>query len=454
MKRLIAPDYSEPTDADALVEEPLVVHQRAEPTANNKLVLFVHGLGGGRYGRNSTWGNFPRFIFEDLPELDIGMYQYRTLTGRFFFTRSVPLEEESRVFADLLRDQLASYNNVVLVGHSMGGLLCKAAIHELLGRRDHNTLARIGGLMLMATPQLGSLRVPGFLSRFSFDARALKPHGALVTKINQSFEDHVALDEGINTLRKVTIPTWAVEGISDLWVDPLSAGIGLASSRRKVVRGSHTSIVKPPDKSADAYGWVKGRITTALHRFTYDVFVAAAMAGHEGDAEYTESRNAVLELIKVLKEKCGCKSVFYAGEAMPTTNDFDPKALALDVDLKVMRASKHFILYYPKRIASSVLYEAGWALILGKPSIYVIRDDKKKDEGLPFLLNDASQAFADRRVRIFKCPDTKSMLKEFAGYGESLFRYADDTKDSWNAIPSGLPRSPAVARADGPPPDG
>ena len=154
----------------------MVVHQRTEPTANNKLALFVHGLGGRRYGKHSTWGNFPRFMSEDFPELDIGMYQYRTLTGRFVFTKSVSLEEEARVFADVVRDQLASYANIVLIGHSMGGLLCKAVIHELVGRGDRNTLERIGGLMLMATPQLGSLRVPGFFGLLSYDARALKPH--------------------------------------------------------------------------------------------------------------------------------------------------------------------------------------------------------------------------------------------------------------------------------------
>jgi len=429
MRLLVGSSFSEPDNVDSLVEEPLVVHQRVAPTGNNKLVLFVHGLGGSRYGEDSTWGNFPRFLFEDLLELDIGMYQYRTLAGRFSFTKSVALEDESRVFADLVRDQLASYTNIVFIGHSMGGLLCKAVIHELVRRGDRNKLARIGGLILMATPQLGSLRVPGPLSRFSFDARALKPHGELVTKINQSFEDHIALDEDINVLGKATIPTWSVEGVSDLWVDPLSAGIGLASSRRKVVRGSHTSIVKPPNKDADAYGWVKGRIATALHRFTYDVFLAAAMAGHKGEAEYTESRDAVLALIEVLKEKCGCTSVFYAGMTMPTMKDFDPKALALHLDLRAMRASRYFILYYPQRIPSSVLYEAGWALILGKPSIYVIRDDKKDDEGLPFLLNEAGQAFKERRVRIFKCSDKAAMLKEFAGYGEHLFRFADDAQD-------------------------
>lgn len=419
MIRLTADLFAEPKEAQSLQEQPLVVHQRAEPTANDKLVIFVHGLGGSRYGEKSTWGNFPRFIFEDMPELDVGLYQYRTLTSRLRFTQSVSLEDEARVFADLIRDQLAKYSNIVLIGHSMGGLLCKAIIHRLIETGARNSLTRIGGLILMATPQLGSMRMPGFLSMLSYDARALKPHGELVTKINHSFEDHIELDEKADTLRKETIPTWAVEGISDLWVDSLSSGIGLASSRRKVVRGSHTSIVKPPSKDADAYVWVKERIGIALHRFKYDVFVAAAMAGNKDDAEYQENRDAVLALIEVLKSQCHCPSVFYAGTTLPVKDAWDPKILALQIDLQAMRESKNFILFYPKKIASSVLYEAGWALILGKPSVYITPNDKE----LPFLLNDAGQAFPDQRVRIFKCPDTASMLKEVGSYGDKLFQY-------------------------------
>lgn len=422
MIRRVADRYAEPTDAPSLLDQPLVVHQRVEPTTNDKLVIFVHGLGGSRYGSNSTWGNFPRFIFEDIPEIDVGVYQYRTLTSRLHLTKSVSLQAEASVFADIVRDQLASYNNIVLIGHSMGGLLCKAVIHCLVESGARNTLTRIGGLILMATPQLGSMRMPGFLSMFSYDARALKPHGEFVTKINRSFEDHIELDEKADTLRKETIPTWAVEGVSDLWVDPLSSGIGLASSRRKVVRGSHTSIVKPSNKDADAYVWVKERVEIALHRFKYDVFVAAAMAGTADDAEYQEHRNDVLALIEVLKSKCNCPSVFYAGTSLPVKGAWDPKILALQIDLQAMRESKNFILFFPKKIASSVLFEAGWALILGKPSIYITQNDKE----LPFLLNDAGQAFPDQRVRIFKCTDREKMLKEVASYGDKLFHYREN----------------------------
>lgn len=423
MKRLVQTEFAQPQDGTALGEEPLVIHQRTTPTANDKLLVFVHGLGGQRYGARTTWGKFPEFLFADLPDVDIGLYQYRTGGGRVLSTKSVSIESEARVFADLIRDGLSGYKSIMLVGHSMGGLVCKATIKVLIDARMRNALTRLCGLMLMATPQLGSLRMPGWLSRWSFDARALHPHNDLIQSINRTFEDHVALDEAVATLRKVTIPTWAVEGVSDTWVDPLSSGIGLTSSRRKLVRGSHTSIVKPVDRSADAYEWVKERIVRAMGRFKHDVFLAAVMAGHEGDAQYKVNRESVLALKRTLEQKNGCKSVFYAGTNIASMAGFDDDTLALNVDLQEMRASRNFVLYYPEKIASSVLFEAGWALVLGKPSIYIVRD---RDD-LPFLLNNASQAFKEQRVRVFECPDEATMVAKIASYGDRLFDYKEDT---------------------------
>jgi hypothetical protein len=89
MQRLVSSKFVEPEHAAEWSEEPLVIHQRFESTSNNKLIIFVHGLGGRRYGEKSTWGNFPRMIFEDISEIDVGMYQYRTGAGRFLLSRSV-----------------------------------------------------------------------------------------------------------------------------------------------------------------------------------------------------------------------------------------------------------------------------------------------------------------------------------------------------------------------------
>src|ERR1700730_14939196 len=97
--------YAEPDDPKLikrLADEALVIHRKA--AGNRYLVVFVHGLGGSRYGEDSTWGFFPKFLFEDLPQLDVGLYEYRTLLGRAKFWKSVSLSDEAEAFADIIRD--------------------------------------------------------------------------------------------------------------------------------------------------------------------------------------------------------------------------------------------------------------------------------------------------------------------------------------------------------------
>ena len=264
MKRLIQPTFEEPGNPDELADDSLVIHQRTPATANGSLVVFVHGLGGSRYGGKATWGFFPRFLYEDFPQLDVGLYAYTTLFGRLKLWKSLRLEDEADIFAETIREDLRGYRTIILAGHSMGGLLCMAAITDLVQFRDH--LQRIGGLILMATPQLGSQRVPRLLSWFSPDFYALRAHGRFVQGIHQSFADNLLLDESSSDPSRTAIPTWALTGASDFWVDRLSSEIHLPRKRLGRVHGSHTSIVKPPDKEAVGYRRVHGWIEHCLER--------------------------------------------------------------------------------------------------------------------------------------------------------------------------------------------
>lgn len=406
--------FQVPADVGEHKAESLVVHQQARTPDAENLVLFVHGLGGSRYG---TWKEFPRFVFEDFPDVDVGLYQFTSAIGRWRFWQSIDLDKEAQSFAGLLRDRLAHYKQITLVGHSMGGLLCKAAIHYLVTESDSETTERISGLILMATPQLGSRWVPPLLGRLTADGRALRVHGRLMTDVQVTFANKVAIDEGVQTRRKITIPTWAVLADNDFWVDPLSARIGLTSERVLPVRGLHTSIVKPKDKNADAYVFVKSAIAKSFNRYEFDVFVAAPMAAFGSDADYQANRAGVLQLLETLG-RCGFKSLFYAGKQFSTMKTFDPHALALNDDILALRQSRYFLLYYPHRIASSVIFEAGWALILGKPTVYVVHDDKD----LPFLMKEASQAFDTRQVRILECPTIDDAIATLEKYGPKLFR--------------------------------
>jgi hypothetical protein len=416
MKKLLQSQFCEPEDIESLREQPLVAHQR-EGTNNNHLTVFVHGFGGSRYGKKATWGMFPSLIFDDLPQVDVGLYEYRTLFGRFKFWKSVELETEAQVFADLIRDELSNYVSVILIGHSMGGLLCKGAISRLVRNNQKDILSRINGLILMATPQLGSMRVPKLFARFSPDFRALKPHGEFIGEINDTFENYLSFDERDGGVDRVTIPTWAVLGASDFWVDQLSAGIGLASNRKKIVRGSHTDIVKPKDRDSGTYSWVRDRIKDSLDRFKYDVFIASAMAGLETEEQYRQQRDDVLKLQQVLKVACNFQSIFYAGEKIESKAKFDVQNLALEDDLRALNESRYFLLLYPEKRVSSVVFEAGLALALGKPSVYFVRDRNH----LPFLMAKAEQASLVAKVKIYEYRTIDNVANLIRQHGARLW---------------------------------
>lgn len=259
MKKVAQQSFEDLGKAPGIVDHPLVVHQRTGRPDNHKLIVFAYGLGGHRYGKSSTWGNFPKFLLDEFAHVDVGLYAYRTLFARLVFWKSIELEDEAQIFASELRDD-SQYETILLIGHSMGGLLLKAAVKYLIDSNQRPVVNRIKALILMAVPQAGSMRVLPFLDWFSSDFYALKPHGKFVASVNQSFLDHVSVLRNDVPHGKIHLPTHAVRAGSDFWVDRLSAGMNLPSEQMKPVHGSHTSFVKPKTTDDAGYKYVRGLV--------------------------------------------------------------------------------------------------------------------------------------------------------------------------------------------------
>lgn len=100
------------------------------------LLLFIHGLGGGA----ASWGSFEELILAD-PELssrvDVRFFAYPTGFIRYWFG---PKYLELQSLADGLGSALAveydKYEKVMLVCHSMGGLIAKRYIVDQLARKQ------------------------------------------------------------------------------------------------------------------------------------------------------------------------------------------------------------------------------------------------------------------------------------------------------------------------------
>jgi pimeloyl-ACP methyl ester carboxylesterase len=215
-------------------------------------------------------------LFEDSAHYDIGLYDYASGVRRIRLGESIPLDVHARVLADDLRD--GNYDRIVLIGHSMGGLLCKAVIKHLIdsraGANGLLTIERVAGLFLIATPQAGSLRVPRFLANVSKDVKVLGAHSEFVKEINRRFNDTLCLGSKnrLEATDKFVIPTYAVVATGDIWVDEFSSALNLPSDQIKHIWGSHGAIVKPESREDGFYSWIRHKID--------DCFTASAPAAH------------------------------------------------------------------------------------------------------------------------------------------------------------------------------
>lgn len=153
-------------------------------------------------------------------------------------------------------------------------------------------------------------------------------------------------------------------------------------------------------------------VTKRSHR--YDVFVSSPLAGFSSDEEIQADHDRVAPVVKCLETELGFR-VFWAGRNIRTRAAFDDPGISAIDDVEALKDSKYFILFYPKKIASSVLFEAGIALRSCFISIYVVQE--KAD--LPFLMASASEVFSN--VRMYKATLPNETLALLRKHGRHLF---------------------------------
>ena len=130
-----------------------------------------------------------------------------------------------------------------------------------------------------------------------------------------------------------------------------------------------------------------GEAESEKNSFKWDVFLAAPMAALSND-DFKTANAKIIEIKRILEVECNFKSVFYAGDNMSDQADFDSADISIDTDINAIKDSKYFVLIYPEKIVSSVIFEAGIALALGKPSFYF-----GNRESFPFLMQEANNKF-------------------------------------------------------------
>ena len=132
---------------------------------------------------------------------------------------------------------------------------------------------------------------------------------------------------------------------------------------------------------------------SAAGDYEYDVFLSAPMAAYHDDTTYVPARLEVKKIFDALRDRCGFR-VFWAAEKIERLADFDTIDVSVAGDVRSLEASRHFILIYPATLATSALFEAGFACALKRPSHYFVRER----HDLPFLMRELPGAVSNVRI--------------------------------------------------------
>ncbi len=240
-----------------------------KPRRCKAVVVFVHGL----FGDNSSWGRFPELLAADdevRGSYDLAFYTYSSPRPAFWrnpVKRIPTILSLAKGLKTFLETTLGHYERLVLVGHSMGGLVILRLLAEAVRASRAADLGRVAAAVLFATPNQGSdfaRRLREQLKRFwrSPQLEALEPLAAdtqqtLDTVVHQ-IDQARRFDGGHCPVRIV-----ACAGTDDEIVTPESAE-SVFRHKRTLSTKDHSTISRPEDEKDISYEVLRQELDAAL----------------------------------------------------------------------------------------------------------------------------------------------------------------------------------------------
>ena len=224
---------------------------------NATAIVFVHGFIGNYL---ETWGRFPELVLEDseLNHCDIMCWGYPSDFVKPFFHlpfigRRLPTIPE---IANALRTELmgdTDYVDLVLVAHSMGGLVVQKLLVEAgaPAAPNQSLLARIRCVLFYATPADG-VQV-NKVARFHPQLNELAASQEFVETLRSDWKARVTTDPKDPT--RAYIPCTVVAGLEDNVVP--FASVKSVFDQAETAPGSHTSLVKPDSRDDTSFQILK-----------------------------------------------------------------------------------------------------------------------------------------------------------------------------------------------------
>ncbi|KAF9773963.1 hypothetical protein IL306_008100 [Fusarium sp. DS 682] len=248
--------------------------------------IFVHGLGGGSIKTWTKSGNLQRFWPEawlprdpNLQHARIHSFGYNCDWGGTA-DNNLDIHDFGRsLFGEILTSpelRKGEQGPILLIGHSMGGLVMKKAY--LLAREDETAKAladRLQCMFFLATPHQGAdaAKLLDRILRISTGTRPfiteLSKNSGLITSINDSFRHHannIQLWSFYETLKTKK------RGTSMLIVDRESSIIGAAHEHVNPLNADHLGVSKFESPEDPNYILIKNSLAKAAEDILGDMF--------------------------------------------------------------------------------------------------------------------------------------------------------------------------------------
>lgn len=192
--------------------------------------------------------------------VDVALWGYTT----HLFRRSPSVDEAAAQLRTELRLRTRDYGGVVLVAHSMGGLIVRAAVIAALQEGHVEDCHPIRHVVLLGTPNDG-LDLARVIGRFNRQVAALRIDGQTVTDLRTEWMNRVyapSVRPG-EERTKMRIPVTTVVGLDDRLVPPESARSFFRMPPPESVPGDHRSMKDPENADDTVYLLIKRAVRDA-----------------------------------------------------------------------------------------------------------------------------------------------------------------------------------------------
>jgi hypothetical protein len=312
-------------------------------------VVFIHGfIGGEKTWVNSIGTSFIEMLRDDpsITTYDFFEFSYYTKLGSFFssptFQRIMgalpiikrlpgvtgkvrmnrPIAQLSEELATYLNLTLGEYEEVILIGHSMGGLVAKD--HILNYQAGHGP--KPSGYISIAVPHKGSLAAQ-ILGPLNTNARELVPLSSYCDTLNNKW---------IEKSRDLPESMYILAQHDEAVVKESALPFSVTGKRKVVVAHDHLSICKPENRNDLSYVAIK----KFLDEFSYDKVLkvltksSSATPTPEYDKEVFVLKMIVCDIGK--KGMADAKDCFFNAEIISRAVNKEDKAELVSLQSKVL----------------------------------------------------------------------------------------------------------------------